>query len=217
MAATTPLTAMAAPTSTPQEVLLEFPAAVAVATSTPNKTETIAGLISRIAKEYRIASTTLYNLAKSESGLQADPPGHNDGGSAAGIVQIHYKTWGFTKEQVLDPEFSLRFAAKYIARGEEWKYWTPCSCVLYSRAQGTTIPGGMNAWDFYPNVSLKNLAIGDLVLFRYKDGTRHVGTYKGMKGEKMVVAQSNFRPCLSEVWYLLPTDPSIYGYWHPAG
>lgn len=198
------------------EPLIEAPSALdefidnAVITAPPEEHSPpgVEALISQIAEEYSIPSTTLYNLAYSESRLNPDPPGHNDGGTSAGVVQIQYKQWGITKEQALDPEFALRFAAKKIAKGEEY-YWTPCNC--YSHVK-TFIPNLPRTAELWPNSEPQ---IGSVALFRYSNGVRHYAYVKSV-GEGFVrVTEANKTPCSIGERTVSLSDPFLLGFFMP--
>ncbi len=195
------INAPAQPTPT---VVLNF------ATSSEPEKPTIESLISDIAKEYKISSTTLFNLADSESELNPDPKGHNDGGRAAGIMQIHYKTWGFTKEQVLDPEFSLSFAAKHIAEGDAWKYWTPMNCYTFVNTKFNFTLPPMDV--LYPNSPIK---VGSVAIFMYSGGVKHVALVTNIKGGNFVVQEANYKPGVIGNRTIPLSDPHLIGFWTP--
>jgi len=147
----------------------------------------------------------------SESKLKADPQGHNDGGRAAGIVQIHYETWGFTKEEVLDPEFSLRFAAKHIKADTAWKYWTPLNCYIYLKfARKIPLPPTAQLW---PN---SEAHIGAVALFRYSNGVRHYAEVIGLSEGRITLMEANFEPGKVGKRTIAMTDPHLQGFWSPS-
>lgn len=164
-------------------------------------------LISDVSAEYGISSTTLYNLAYSESRLNPDPPGHNDGGRAAGIVQIHYDVWGFTREQVLDPEFSLRFAAEHIKKGDAWKWWTPMNCYTYL-AQFVTLP---KMKDIVPTSILTDTKVA---IFDYH-GLKHIALVTSTEQNGFWVKEANYVAGKIGERFVKWGDKSLTGYWSP--
>ena len=175
-------------------------------------TTTVEALISKIAKEHDISSTTLYNLALSESKLNPDPPGHNDGGLAAGIVQIHYEDWGFTKEEVLDPEFSLTFAAKHIKKGDAYKYWTPLNCYTFVWTKIRNLP---RMALIQPN---SEPVVGGVAIFYYKDRTtgeqvKHIAYITQVLEGGIKIVEANKEPGLITTRKVDLNDPHYYGTW----
>lgn len=171
--------------------------------------DTIESLISKVAQEMDVSSTTLYNVAQSESGLNPDPPGHNDGGLAAGLVQIHYKTWGFTKEQALDPEFSLRFLAKHLKAGDAWKYWTSLNCYTFVDTKfHFTLP---RMEDLEPNGALR---VGAVALFTYSNRVRHFAIVTSVQKSTFTVQEANFTAGVIGMRTVEKDDTHLDGFWY---
>lgn len=152
----------------------------------------VGALISRVAKENGVSSTTLLNTVTSES--QMNPNAVGDHGLAVGLTQIHYKEWGFTKEQVLDPEFSLTFLAKHIKAGDAWKYWTSLNCFTYLLyAQKIPLPSMAR---IVSNTDIPH--IGEVAIFWYTDKetgkyVKHVAVItKLLPGGNFEVLEANF-------------------------
>lgn len=184
---------------------------VRIAQAAEREPETIEDMITRIADEEGISRETLYNLANSESKLEANPEGHNDGGKAAGIVQIHYETWGFTKEQVLDPEFSLRFAAEHIKKGDAWKYWSPMNCYTYLKyALKVSLPkmAQIVPSSFVP-------VAGAVAVFNYSGNVKHVALVRSVNGRSFTVKEANFKAGLVGERTISLDDPFLAGFYYP--
>ncbi len=171
---------------------------------------TLESLISKVAQETGVSSTTLYNVAQSESGLQADPQGHNDGGLAAGLVQIHYETWGVTKEQALDPEFSLNFLAQRIKAGDAWKYWSSLNCYAYLK-YSLKISGLPKMAQIIANSSLKK---GAIAIFNYSGNIKHVAYVTAVNGHTFTVKEANFKAGVIGTREISIDDPYLMGFWY---
>lgn len=190
---------------------VSFPVAQAAPLPEPPP-ETVEGKISRIAKEVGIASTTLYNLAFSESTLGKNRVG--DGGKSCGVVHFHKDYYPVENSKCDDDDYILTRAAQMIKAGIAHKF-SPCNCISTARNLGAHFPKGMGAEDFVPNTTLPNLVKGDLVLFRYKNGLRHVAVYQGMSDGLLRVKEGNYKPCKAPAERLVsPDDYSVIGYWH---
>lgn len=111
-----------------------------------------------------------------------------------------------TKEQALDPEFSLRYAAQAIANGDEHR-WTVCNCRSYA-SLFVTLPNG----PLIPNASP---AIGHLAIFDY-DGTPHVAVITEVGEEGFEVKEANYRPCKTGERVVRWDDPSLVGFRAPT-
>lgn len=123
-----------------------------------------------------------------------NPNAVGDHGLAVGLTQIHYKEWGFTKEQVLDPEFSLTFLAKHIKAGDAWKYWTSLNCFTYLLyAQKIPLPSMAR---IVSNTDIPH--IGEVAIFWYTDKetgkyVKHVAVItKLLPGGNFEVLEANF-------------------------
>ena len=174
--------------------------------------ETIEAKIDRIAEKNGIATTTLWNLAWSESRL--DPLADN--GEDRGIVQINRKAWDITDEQAFDPEFALNFAAKHIKEGREW-YWVPCSCIQTARAMGAKLPrtvngGGQDAYDLTPNTPYPR--VGGVVLLKYRhSGTYSVAYIKSVTATGLNVVHGNKEPCKIISEFIRTDSKDIIGFY----
>ena len=171
--------------------------------------ETLQEKALRIAGEYDISTTTLFNLVTQES--QWDPSIIGDNGKAFGLVQIHPAIWEITEEQAKDPEFALRFASEKISEGKEYIF-TSCSCIQSARLFGAKIPPRTNARDLEPNTSLINLKKGDLVLFKYGK-VSHVAVFQELTNDGMKVKEGNKEACKITSRVVDFNDKSLMGFW----
>lgn len=170
------------------------------------KSETLEEMSDRIALEYGISTTTLSNLVDSESKWNPNALG-KDG--EVGLVQILPSAWpDITEDQMHDPEFSLRFAAEKIAKGEEY-YWTVCSCMAFARVKGARLPRG-NASDLVPNS--EEPRVGGVVLLEYSQQS-HVAYVERVTIEGIEIIESNFEPCKITRRTIKHDDPNIKGFW----
>lgn len=176
--------------------------AVAIVQEAPQ--ETLQHMAERIAIEYKIASSTLFNLVGSESNW--DPSTTSPDGQDRGLVQINRPANPtISDEQAFDPEFSLRFAASKLAIGDEWR-WTVCSCVRYARVLGVQIPIGTSAWDLLPNTSP---AVGKLVLIN----GNHVAVISKITEAGFWIKEANYTACKTGTRFIKWNDKSIRGFW----
>lgn len=195
----------------PEKAQASFIATTATQDIVDRATEEMLGMkIEEVAEKYKIASTTLNNLVYSES--KGDPLADN--GYDRGIVQISRIYHPEVSDAcAFDLDCALDWAGKRISGGYEWE-WSVCSCIATARNLGVKIPKGWSAKDFTPNVPLSQLAIGDLVLFKYKNGLSHVAVFKGFLGGKLSVVEGNYIACKAPTTRLIdPADQSIIGYW----
>jgi hypothetical protein len=130
--------------------------------------ESLEDKIVRIATEYNVSTTTLYNLAMSESSLGENRVG--DQGKSCGV--IHFNKDYFPEEfsRCDDDNYILSRASELISKGEEWRF-TPCSCVQFAKARGVKLPKG-NASDLFPNTEVPS--VGGVIIMKYKSGEHHL-------------------------------------------
>lgn len=167
-------------------------------------------MASDIALEYKIPTSTLFSLVKSESNW--NPTATSSTGDC-GLTQINTYYSGVPCETAFNPDFALRYAALAISKHQEY-LWSSCSCVSTARNLGIIIPNGYNADDFVPNITLADVQIGDLVLFKYKNGIYHIAVVIGFQDGKLLVKEGNFKACVAPSTRLVdPSDPNIRGYW----
>lgn len=91
-----------------------------VAISTPPVS--VQALITRYAAFYGTSELELLQTLTCESGLRSDAVG--DSGTSVGVAQIHLPAHpDITREQALDAEFSVKWAARAFSKGNQWM-WT---------------------------------------------------------------------------------------------
>lgn len=184
---------------------------VATTTSITPPEKPVIALISSVAKKRGIASTTLYNLANSESTL--DPDAEGDEGCSFGIVQINLCAHpSIDKEDALDPEFALDYAAKSIANGTD-STWTSCNC--YSLVS-TKIKGLPRMSSIQPNGPAR---VGGVAIFYYpKKGTgeivKHIAYIQYVGDSKITIQEANMTHCLIDTRTVALHDPHLSGFWH---
>lgn len=147
--------------------------------------------IERIADKWGIASSTLYNLAESESGVGKERVG--DGGKSCGIIHFHQDFYPEEFSKCDDDEYILNKAAEMIANGEEWKF-TPCSCIQTAKAMGAKLPKG-NANDLFPNTSEAPRVGGVLILKYWNPDRHHVAYIEKISENGYHIVEGNFEKC----------------------
>ena len=157
-----------------------------------------------IAEEYSIATSTLWNLVMEESSGGQFREG--DGGDACGVVHINKNYYPEEYKRCNDDDFVLRFAAKLIQDGEEYKF-SSCSCVQYVRIF-TKLPRG-NASDLQPNSPPR---VGAVAIYKYGD-VSHVGYIQEIKDGGWIERGSNITPCQSYTRFV-KADPNLIGFWY---
>lgn len=174
------------------------------------KEETLQEKGERIASEYGVPFSVMDSIIQSESGWNPDPPGHNDGGKSAGLVQINLPSHPeITREQAMDPEFSLRFLASEIKDGREWQ-WTVCSCVSFAKSIGVKIPIIGNAKNLIPNSVYPR--VGGVVILVY-NGTYHLAVIERISPDGIHVVESNLERCKKGRRIIKFDNKNIVGYW----
>lgn len=163
--------------------------------------ENLQGMIGSIALEYGIPSSTLYSLAWSESRLNPNTVG--DGGRAFGLTQINLDYWPITKEEALDPEFNLRFAAKKIAEGKLY-IWTAGNCVSYIKLF-MKLP---KMADIVPNTTP---AIGSVAIFQYGK-LKHIALVTKLEETGFFIKEANYIPALVGTRFVKWNDPRLKGF-----
>ena len=175
---------------------------------TPSEPESLYELATRIAGEYGVPTSTLFNLIGSES--QWNPKAYNAKTGDRGIVQIS-EIWNpdVTDECAFDAECSLRWAVERLARGEHWR-WAVCSCVQYMKARGAPIPNGFDANEILPNTP--EPVVGALVLIDYEN-IGHVAMITEVGSTTISITESNYERCKITSRTIDRSDAKIRGYW----
>lgn len=167
-------------------------------------------LISKVAEEVGISSSTLYNLAMSESNL--NPNAIGDKGCSVGIVQINLCVHtSISKEQALNPEWALRYAAREILADRE-DAWSVCNCYSYVWTKKKGLP---KMAQIQPNSEAQ---VGSVAIFYYKDRetgkqVKHVALVTRVTSNSVTVDEANFTKCLTGTRVIPISDPRMVGFW----
>ena len=161
-----------------------------------------------------MSTTTLFAIIDGETGRTWNPNQVCDGGDGRGLVCINKRFYPEEYVEALDPVYSMRFAAKLLSKGEEYKF-TLCSCIQTAKMLGVPIPKGMSAKDISANGSA---GAGDLLLFEYSDGERHVAKILSVDSnlEFYMVKEGNYKKCTLTTRKVYFNDPTIIGGWSPS-
>jgi len=152
---------------------------------------------------------TLNNLITSES--QWNPSARSKTGDY-GLVQINLASWpDITKEQALDPDFSLNWAIDRLKEDKAY-LWSVCSCISQLRIEGIKLPKYfIEARDFIPN---SPPVIGGVAIFKYKKAS-HVAVIKKFTKNGFIISEANYSPCLTGTREIAWDDPHLKGFWTP--
>lgn len=167
--------------------------------------ETIEEKIIRIAEKWGVPNEHLYNLANCESTL--DPSARGKDGEV-GIVQIH-PIHGFTEEQMLDPEFSLNWAAQEISEGRGYQ-WTCGNCYSFVQVSVDYKIPRMN--EIVPNEVVPR--VGSIAIFRYKN-EKHIAVIESVVEEGIWIGEANFEPNKIGKRLIPFNDPALKGFYRP--
>lgn len=155
-------------------------------------------------------------MAKSESKLDPDPQGHNDGGLACGVVQVHAELWNMDCDELISsPEIGLEFLAKHIKKGDAWKYWTSLNCYTYVNTKfNFKLP---HMADIIVNTSIAHK--GEVAIFWYRSNVtgkleKHIAlTISDVENGTFTVAEANFKPGVIGTRVIHIDDPHLAGFW----
>ena len=165
--------------------------------------ETLEQKIDRIATEHEIATTTLYNLAKSESSLGTQRIG--DDGKSCGVIHFHKDYYPEENSRCDNDEYILNRAAEMIVDGEGWKF-TPGNC--YSLAK-VLVAGLPRMIDIIPNTTVPR--IGEVAIFDY-DGKKHIGVEDEILENGFWVREANYEPFKIGRRFIEWDDPAFVGF-----
>jgi hypothetical protein len=166
-------------------------------------TETIEQQIDRVATGHNIATTSLYNLAMSESSLGDARIG--DGGKSCGIVHFHSDYYPMENSRCADDEYILNRAAEMIANGEGWKF-TPGNCYAFATAMLGKLP---KMAEITPNSDYPR--VGGLAIMQYSD--KHIGVVTSVTDEGFWIKEANYEPFKITKRLIKWNDSHIRGYW----
>ena len=174
--------------------------------STSSEPESLHELATRIAGEYDVPTSTLFNLVYYESRWKSDAVG--DGGCSYGLVQINTCVWDITPEQAKNPEYALRFAADKIKNGDEYIF-SVCNC--YAIVQ-TNYPGRLPRMkDIVPNTPIPMKGV--VAIFDY-NGVKHIGLVTEVHNDgALTLFEGNKSKCIVGFRIVELSDPHLVGFW----
>lgn len=155
-----------------------------------------------IAEEYGISTTTLFNLIASESNW--NPKAVSKTGDY-GLVQINLASHSdITKEQALDPIFSLQWAAQHIKEGQE-SIWVACNSWSFVKVQIPSLPpmAGIQPRD--------GPTKGSVAIFDYH-GLKYVAYVTDLGGDSFGVLEADYKPCVIGSRRVSWDDPTLSGF-----
>lgn len=161
-------------------------------------------LVSEIAEEYGIATSTLHNLVKSES--QYDPLADN--GYDRGLAQISRK-WHpeVTDKCAFDSRCALRWTAQRIKDGYLYE-WVAANCFSYA-SLFVKLP---RMADIKPNTTP---AVGRIAVFKYKS-LKHIAVITKLNDKTFEVKESNYVAALIGTRSVSWDDPALLGFFEPS-
>lgn len=168
--------------------------------------------IEEVAKKYKISSTTLANLVDSES--EGNPYAEGDHGCSYGLAQINICAHKeVSKEDALDSDFALSYAAEAISEGTE-DAWSVCNCYSYVQANFVRNLPRMADIQVNTNVPKK----GNVAIFWYKDkktgaDIKHIAYVVDSKG---TIKEANKEHCKTSTRLIPNNDPHLAGYFDPT-
>lgn len=110
-----------------------------------------------------------------------------------------------SKEQALDPEFALSFAAKAIKEGKQDK-WSVCNCYAFASVlTDITSPVTRNSAP----------TVGSIAIFDYK-GVPHYAVVVELKLDGFMIREANYEPCKTGTRLVKWNDPAIVGFYSPT-
>jgi hypothetical protein len=168
------------------------------------ESETLEEKINRIAIAKGIATTTLYNLALTESSLGKQRVG--DDGKSCGVVHFHKDYYPEEFARCGDDEFILNRAAEMIANGEDYKF-TPCNCYQFVKIFVGNLP---RMKEIMSNSRVPR--VGGLIILDY-NGLKHIAYLVKVSKDGIHVKEANFTPCLAAERLIDFTDKAIVGFY----
>lgn len=166
--------------------------------------ETIEDKINRVAEAHKIATTSLYNLAMSESSLGEKRVG--DGGDSCGIIHHMRQFYPEQFARCDDDEYILNFAAEQIAQGNGDIY-VPGNCYAFVRALLGKIP---KMSEIQPNTAIPRK--GEIAIFYYK-GKKHIAVEDEILEDGFWVREANFLPFVIGRRFIKWNDPAFAGFY----
>jgi hypothetical protein len=123
-------------------------------------------------------------------------------------VQINLESHpSVTKEQALDPNFSLKWAAEEIAKGRSAQ-WTACNCYSLVKTRVRGLPKQAALKPSGP------VHIGSVAIFNY-NGVKHFAYVKRLGADSFTVFEANYEPCLIAERTVSYKDAHLIGFYSP--
>lgn len=158
--------------------------------------------IVRIAENNKIATTSLYNLAMSESSLGEARVG--DSGKSCGVIHFHRDYYPEENSRCEDDEYILNRAAQMIANGEGWKF-TPGNCYQFVKALIGKLP---RMSEIIPNSDYPR--VGGLAIFHYKE--KHIAVVDEVLEDGFWIREANYEPYKIGKRFIKWNDKNLIGF-----
>jgi hypothetical protein len=168
--------------------------------------ETLEQQIDRVAIAHAIATTSLYNLAMSESSLGVQRVGDN--GKSCGVVHFHSSYYPEEFARCDDDEYILNRAAEMIVGDEGWKF-TPGNCYSFATVLVGKLP---RMADIIPNTTIPR--VGEIAVFDYKSG-KHIAVQDEILADGFWVREANYEPYKLGRRFIKWDDPALVGFYSP--
>jgi hypothetical protein len=172
-------------------------------TRTPIVEASIEQQIEVAAVAHNIATTSLYNLAMSESSLGEARVG--DGGKSCGVVHFHSDYYPLENSKCADDKYILNRAAEMIAGGEGWKF-TPGNCYAFATAMLGKLP---KMTDIKPNSPFPRK--GGIAVFQYD--TKHLAVVLEVDEGGFWIKEANYEPYKITKRFIDWSDTHLTGFW----
>lgn len=170
------------------------------------KVETLEEQIARVAVSHNIPTSTLYNLAESESSLGEERVGDN--GKSCGVIHFHKDYYPEENSRCDDDEYILNRAAEMIAIGEGSKF-TPCNCYSFAKLFAS-LP---KMADIVPNTPYPR--VGDIIILQYR--VKHIAVITKVTESGIWVKEANYIPCKTGSRLIEWGDKNVKGYYTLEG
>ena len=165
--------------------------------------ETLEQQIDRVATAHNLTTTSLLNLAMSESSLGKARVGDN--GKSCGVIHFHSDYYPLENSKCGDDEYILNRASEMIISGEGWKF-TPGNCYAFATAMLGKLPkmSDIISNSDYPRVN-------GLAILQYSN--KHIGVVLEVVEDGFWIREANYEPYKITTRLVHWDDPHIKGYW----
>jgi len=187
-------------------VLSIFGSPVYASEPIPIPIETIEQRIERIAIAHNIATSSLYNLAMSESSLGDARVGDN--GKSCGVIHFHKDYYPEEFSRCDDDEYILTRASEMIINGEGWKF-TPGNCYQFAKVLVGNLP---KMSEILPNTIIPR--VNEIAIFYYK-GKKHIGVQDGAEINGFWLREANYEPYKIGRRFIMWNDKAFVGFYLP--